>query len=62
MRGWNLNAILAALCLFWAAAVSVAILYLGSLRGPKHDLTKCPLCDRPVLMPRDKPQLHPDTP
>jgi hypothetical protein len=62
MRGTSISAVLAALCLFWAAAVSIAILHLGTRQKPKSDLTLCPLCDQHVLIPREKWNLHPDTP
>jgi hypothetical protein len=62
MRGFSLNAVLAALCLFWAAAVSIAILHLGSRHRPEPDLSLCPLCSRPVPPSQTEWQLHPETP
>lgn len=62
MRGVNLNAVLAALCLFWMAAVSIAILHLGSSNRQEPDLTLCPLCSRPVVPSQTDWPLHPDTP
>lgn len=63
IAGFNLNAILAALCLVWMAVVSFAILHIGSGKRPEPNLTLCPLCDQPVLISRDgRWNLHPDTP
>jgi hypothetical protein len=63
MKKISLNAVLAALCLFWMAMVSLAILHLATRQHPKPDLTLCPLCDQPVLISRDgRWELHPDTP
>ena len=62
MRGFNLNAVLAALCLFWAAAVSIAILHLGNRARPEPDFSLCPLCSRPVVPPsKVEWSLHPNS-
>jgi hypothetical protein len=62
MKTARLNSVLAMLCLFWAAAVSIAIMWLGTGHRPSPDLTLCPLCDQPVLIAREDWKLHPDTP